>query len=157
MTTTQTDSESQVSPAPVASGLGSIARIRMIELPRHARDDGEIVVAQPFSQVPFAIARMFTLTAPVGARRGEHAHRRCTQFMLCTHGAVDVICDDSCDKQVFALDRNNLALCVPPTIWTTLVFKEDRSVVVVLCDRPYEEADYLREYPEFLAFRKANS
>jgi dTDP-4-dehydrorhamnose 3,5-epimerase-like enzyme len=143
----------------VAAGsvLNDIADVRMIELPRHAREDGEIVVAQAFSQVPFAITRMFTLAAPVGARRGEHAHRRCTQFMLCTHGAVDVICDDSRDKQVFALNRNNLALCVPPTVWTTLVFKEDHSIMVVLCDRPYEEADYLREYPEFLAFRKANS
>jgi dTDP-4-dehydrorhamnose 3,5-epimerase-like enzyme len=155
MTTARMDPGSQVSPAP--DRLGSIAHIRMIELPRHARQDGEVVVAQAFAQVPFVIARMFTLTAPLGARRGEHAHRRCTQFMLCTHGAVDVICDDSRDKKVFTLDRNNVALCVPPTIWNTVLFKQDRSVVVVLCDRPYEEADYLREYPEFLAFRKASS
>ena len=145
------------SPAPTPPRLDSIARIRLIELPRYAREDGEVVVAQAFSQVPFPIARMFTLTAPLGARRGEHAHRRCTQFMVCTHGAVDVVCDDSRDNAVFTLDRGNIALCVPPTIWNTVVFKQDRSVVAVLCDRPYEEADYLRDYPEFLAFRKANS
>jgi WxcM-like, C-terminal len=69
---------------------------------------------------------------------------------------VDVLCDDSRDRKVFTLDRNNLALYVPPTIWNTVIFKEDRSVVMVLCDRPFEEADYLREYDEFLAFRKAN-
>jgi dTDP-4-dehydrorhamnose 3,5-epimerase-like enzyme len=147
----------QVSAAPVPDWLGSIARVRLIELPRYAREDGEIVVAQAFNQVPFVMARVFTLTAPRGARRGEHAHRRCTQFMLCVHGSVDVLCDDSRDKEVFALDRNNLALCVPPTIWNTLVFKEEGSVVMVLCDRLFEEADYLREYDEFVAFRKANS
>ena len=154
---TQINPSSQVSPATVPDWLGSIARIRLIELPRYARDDGEVVVGQAFSQVPFVIARMFTLTAPLGARRGEHAHRRCTQFMLCVHGSVDVLCDDGRDKEVFTLDRNNLALCVPPTIWNTVVFKEDRSVVMVLCDRPFEEADYMRTYLEFLAFRKANS
>ncbi|HUC48652.1 MAG TPA: FdtA/QdtA family cupin domain-containing protein [Xanthobacteraceae bacterium] len=147
---------SQTPPGPVPDWLGTIARVRLIELPRYARDDGEIVVAQAFNHVPFAMARAFTLTAPRGARRGEHAHRRCTQFMLCVHGAVDVLCDDSRDKEVFTLDRNNLALCVPPTIWNTLIFKEDRSVVLVLCDRLFEEADYLREYGEFLAFREAN-
>lgn len=143
--------------APAPDWLGTIARIRLIELPRYARDDGEIVVAQAFDRVPFTMARVFTLTAPRGARRGEHAHRRCTQFMLCVHGAVDVLCDDSRDKEVFTLDRNNLALLVPPTIWNTVIFKEERSVVMVLCDRPFEEADYLREYDEFVAFRKANA
>jgi dTDP-4-dehydrorhamnose 3,5-epimerase-like enzyme len=152
----QFDPGPQVSPAPVPDWLGSIARIRLIELPRYAREDGEVVVGQAFSQVPFVIARMFTLTAPAGARRGEHAHRRCTQFMLCVHGSVDVLCDDSRQKEVFTLDRNNLGLCVPPTVWNTVVFKEERSVVVVLCDRLFEEADYLREYSDFLAFRKAN-
>ncbi len=136
--------------------LGSIARIRLIELPRYARGDGEIVVAQAAAQVPFPIARVFTLTAPRGARRGEHAHRRCAQFMVCVHGAVDVLCDDSRDQKIFALDSNNAALYVPPTIWNTVIFKEDRSVLMVLCDRLFEEADYLREYDEFLAFRKAN-
>jgi dTDP-4-dehydrorhamnose 3,5-epimerase-like enzyme len=147
----------QAAPAPVPDWLGTIARIRLIELPRYARDDGEIVVAQAFDQVPFTMARVFTLTAPRGARRGEHAHRRCTQFMLCVHGAVDVLCDDSRDQEVFTLDRNNLALLVPPTIWNTVIFKEERSVVMVLCDRLFEEADYLREYDEFVAFRKANA
>lgn len=147
---------SQASPGRVPDWLGSIARIRVIELPRYAREDGEIVVAQAFEQVPFPMARVFTLTAPSGAQRGEHAHRRCTQFMVCVHGAVDVLCDDSRDKKIFTLDRPNLALHVPPTIWNTVVFKEERSVLMVLCDRLFEEADYLREYDEFLAFRKAN-
>jgi len=137
--------------------LNAVCDVRLFELPHYAREDGEIVVAQGAAQVPFAIARMFTLTAPHGARRGEHAHRRCSQLMLCVHGAVDIVCDDSRDQKIFALDRNDLALCVPPTIWNTVIFKEHRSVVVVLCDRPFEEPDYLRTYPEFLAFRNDKS
>lgn len=137
------------------SGLNDVGDVLLIELPRHARQDGEIVVAQAAAQVPFAIARMFTLTAPFGAKRGEHAHRRCSQFLLCVHGAVEVVCDDGRDRRSFALDRSNLGLYVPPTIWNTVIFSRDRSVVVVLCDRPFEEPDYLRSYPEFLEFRKA--
>jgi len=29
------------------------------------------------------------------------------------------------------------------------------TVLIVLCDRPYEEQDYTRNYAEFLSFRKA--
>lgn len=128
---------------------------RAIELPRFARADGEIVVAEAAAHVPFAVARMFTLTAPAGALRGEHAHVRCTQFMLCVHGEVEIVCDDGVTRKSFVLDRNNLALCVPPTIWNEVRFERDRSVLIVLCDRPFDEADYLRTYPEFLTFRKS--
>jgi dTDP-4-dehydrorhamnose 3,5-epimerase-like enzyme len=71
------------------------------------------------------------------------------------HGAVEIVCDDSRNQKIFLLDRNNLAVCVPPTIWNNVIFREDKSVVTVLCDRPFEEADYLREYPDFLSFRES--
>lgn len=137
--------------------LKNVGDVRLVELPRFARDDGEIVVAQTAAQLPFTIERVFTVTAPAGAQRGDHAHRRCTQLMFCAHGIVEVICDDGQAQRSFVLDRNNLALCVPPTIWNTIFYREGGSVLAVLCDRPFEEPDYLREYPDFLAFRKANS
>jgi dTDP-4-dehydrorhamnose 3,5-epimerase-like enzyme len=136
-----------------AATLYTVHDVYLLQLPHFARADGEIVVAQA-THIPFAITRMFTLTAPIGSVRGKHAHRRCTQFMVCVHGTVEILCDDSRDRKTFLLDRNDLAVCVPPTIWNNVIFKEDRSVVVVLCDRPFEEADYLREYPEFVSFRK---
>lgn len=128
---------------------------QVIALPRHAKRDGEIVVAEAAGQVPFRIERMFALTAPAGAKRGRHAHRRCAQFMVCVHGAMDVVCTDGRAERTFSLDRSNLALVVPPTIWNTVTVHTEGSVLVVLCDRPYEEHDYIRDYAEFLAFRKA--
>jgi WxcM-like protein len=134
--------------------LYTVGDVRLIDLPLYAREDGEVVVAEAAAQVPFAIARVFTIRAPEGARRGEHAHRRCSQLMLCVHGAVDVINDDGRHQQTFALDRSNLALIVPPTIWNTVIFRQRDSVLAVLCDRAFEEHDYVRTYPEYLTFRK---
>jgi len=138
-------------------GYNSIAQVRLVELPRHARANGEVVVAEAAVHVPFAIVRMFTVTAPAGARRGEHAHRRCSQFMLCVHGAIEVLCDDGYEKKTFMLDRGNLALHVPPSIWNRIIFRDSGSSLVVLCDRPFEESDYIRSYSEFLTFRKAKN
>jgi dTDP-4-dehydrorhamnose 3,5-epimerase-like enzyme len=137
------------------AGQFKVDDARMIDLPRYAREDGEIVVAEAAASVPFAIARMFTIRAPNGARRGEHAHHHCSQLMLCVHGSVDVVCDDSRDQQTFTLDRGNLALFVPPTIWNTVIFRQDDSVLVVLCNRAFEERDYIRDYPDYLNFRNA--
>src|SRR5438067_6530793 len=117
---------------------------RLIELPRHARADGEVIVAEAAAQVPFRIERMFALAAPAGAKRGRHAHRLCSQFMICVCGAVHVVCEDGSRKNSFALDRRDHALLVPPGLWNTVEFRRSDSVLVVLCDRVYEAEDYIR-------------
>ena len=133
-----------------ATQLSRLADVRTVDLPRHARDDGEVVVAEAAGGVPFAIARLFVLRAPEGAERGHHAHRLCSQFLICSNGAVDVVLDDGAARQTFTLDRSNRALLVPPMIWNTVVFRAPQSVVSVLCDRPYEADDYVRDYQEFM-------
>ena len=132
--------------ARLPSGL---AQVRLIDLLRHVRDDGEVVVAEAATGVPFAMARLFVLRAPSGTERGKHAHRRCSQLMICSNGSVDIVLDDGAAQKTFTLDRSYRALLVPPMIWNTVVFRAQESVVAVLCDRPYEAEDYVRDYAEF--------
>lgn len=129
--------------------------VRTINLPRHARADGEVVVAETAAEVPFRIERMFALAAPAGATRGRHAHRLCSQFMICVSGAVGVVCDDGSVETNFILDRRDQALLVPPGIWNTIEFPQNESVLIVLCDRVYEAHDYIRDYAEFRSFRES--
>jgi hypothetical protein len=75
--------------------------------------------------------------------------------MICVNRAVNVVCEDGSEQRTFTLDRRNLALLVPPGIWNTVNFRDDASVVAVLCDRPYEDHDYIRDYAEFLSFRES--
>ena len=54
-----------------------------------------------------------------------------------------------------SLNTPETALLVPPGLWVEISFKQNQSVLTVLCDRVYEEGDYIRDYAEFLSFRKA--
>ena len=136
--------------------LNELRDARLIKLPKHAtaNGDGVLVVAEAAQQVPFQIQRMFTIVAPAGAKRGRHAHRLCSQFMVCVRGAVHVVCDDGSDRKTFSLDSGELALLVPPALWVDIDIRQEQSVLIVLCDRIYEEHDYISNYAEFLAFRK---
>jgi len=136
--------------------MNDLADARLMKLPKHmdANGDGVLVVAEA-SQVPFEIQRMFTIAASGGATRGRHAHRLCSQLMLCVTGAVDVMCDDANGRKTFTLDTPEKALLVPAGLWVEITFKQKDSVLTVLCDRVYEEGDYIRDYIKFLAFRKA--
>jgi dTDP-4-dehydrorhamnose 3,5-epimerase-like enzyme len=139
-----------------AEMLSVLENARLIKLPKHtdANGDGLLVVAEA-AELPFRFQRMFTIAASAGAKRGEHAHRLCSQFIMCVSGAVDVVCDDGSDRKTFLLDRSELALLVPPGLWIVIDVRQDNSVLIVLCDRPYEPHDYIRDYADFLSLRKA--
>jgi dTDP-4-dehydrorhamnose 3,5-epimerase-like enzyme len=136
----------------------NLSDARLIKPPQFVdpNGDGLLVPTEAGRQIPFPqIQRMFSIVAPAGTKRGRHAHRLCSQFMLCISGAVDVVCDDGKDRKTFALDSPELALFVPPGLWLEFDVRENESVLIVLCDRLYEEHDHIRDYAEFLSFRKA--
>ena len=134
--------------------MRSLYDLRLIEFPLFASDTGELVVMEGGSEVPMDIARVFTIKARDGARRGRHAHRRCAQMLACLNGAVDVTCEDGVHKRTLRLDRADRGLYIPPSIWVEVCCLERDTVLLVLCDRPYEEDDYIRDHAAFLAYRR---
>jgi dTDP-4-dehydrorhamnose 3,5-epimerase-like enzyme len=136
--------------------MSELGDARLIKVPKYLapNGDGLLVPTEAGRQIPFLqIQRMFAIVAPVGAKRGRHAHKLCSQFMLCVGGAIDVVCDDGKDRKSFSLDQPELALFVPPRLWLEFDARENDSVLIVLCDRLYEEHDHIRNYAEFLSFR----
>jgi hypothetical protein len=133
--------------------VAKLADARLIELPHHVAPTGELVVLEGSGVVPFQIARVFFVHAPAGATRGQHAHKRCSQFMLACAGRVEVICDDGNETATFHLTHRRAGLLVPPGIWATQKYLAPGSGLAVLCDRRYEADDYLRDYAEFKVHR----
>jgi len=132
----------------------TLKNVQLVSLARHSRPDGTLVVIEQGKELPFAPARIFTVEGGVGAVRGQHAHKRCSQLMVCTHGKIEVKCDDGVAKSAHLLDRADIGILVPPLIWSTEIYHTEGAVLMVVCDRLYEQDDYLRTYEEFLTWRK---
>ena len=127
--------------------------VKLIELPYHKENNGDLVVIEGENNViPFSIKRVFNVRAQKGNIRGRHAHRHCSQLLICTNGAVKVRCDDTRTTEIYVLDKPNFGLLIPPGIWGYQKYIEDNTTLTVLCDRPYEEADYIRNYDDFKFF-----
>jgi len=105
------------------------------------------------THVPFVIARVFVVRACTGGIRGQHAHKICTQLLTCPAGSVEVFCDDGFETATYILDQPDLGLLIPPSIWAQQTYRAPGTVLAVLCDRPYEVEDYIRDYNEFKAYR----
>ena len=134
--------------------LHSLEDVKTLEFWSITDPTGTLVPYEANVSLPMRIARVFTVSnAPAGAGRGEHAHYSCNQVLVCLQGAVNVVCDDGRQKQTFRLSKPHVGLHVPPSIWAAQNYLGEKTCLMVLCDRPYEEEDYIRDYSGFLEFR----
>lgn len=117
-------------------------------------DSGVLMVAEQGRQVPFAIARTFVVTgvAP-GTVRGHHAHKQCHQLLVCLTGRLTVRVHDGTRSRTLALDQPGDCLHILPGLWAEQVYEAPSTTLMVLCDQPYDETDYLRVFNDFLAWR----
>jgi len=127
--------------------------VKLIELPYFDDDSGGIVVMESQSNnIPFEIKRVFNVSSPKNSIRGKHAHRECTQLLVCNNGSVEVVCDNGIEVCQYTLDKPSLGLLISPGIWAQQKYIEENTILTVLCNQTYSESDYIREYKEFLEF-----
>ncbi len=86
---------------------------------------------------------------PSRETRGEHAHRACHQFLVCTSGQVSAVVDDGRHRSEVCLDNPRTGLYVPPMVWGTQYNYSPDAVLLVFASEPYDAADYVRDYREF--------
>ena len=127
-----------------------IESVKLIKFPIFKEDNGELsVYEQNADAIPFHIKRIFNVRSDKGSIRGHHAHRLCSQLLICSNGSIEVLCEDASNKKVFLLDKPNYGLLIPPGIWAEQKYLEHNSTMTVICDRPYEAEDYISDYKLF--------
>ena len=120
------------------------------------KDQGVLRVFES-QDIPFTIKRVFTVVnAKGGSKRGQHAHKKCNQLICCVAGKVNLICDDGNTQIETLLTPSNEAVLVPCGIWAAQDYLKDNSVIIVFCDQPYDENDYMRVYDEYLEWKNKN-
>ena len=130
----------------------AVPAVKLVALPQYADMRGHLTVAEFAQHLPFVPQRCFFVHAvPSREVRGEHAHRRCAQFLVCVHGSVSVLVDDGERRDEHRLDSPAVGLYLPPLVWGTQYRYSEDAVLMVLASLPYDASDYLRTYEEFLA------
>jgi UDP-2-acetamido-3-amino-2,3-dideoxy-glucuronate N-acetyltransferase len=125
--------------------------VKLYELPHFVDFRGSLSFAEYPGRLPFLPRRYFlTYEVPNREVRGEHAHRRCHQFLVCVSGNCSVIVDDGQHRAETVLDRPNLGIHIPPMVWAVEYKHSPQSVLMVLASDVYDPADYIRDYDLFL-------
>ena len=105
--------------------------------------------------IPFEIKRVYYLyDIPGGESRGAHAHKKLYQLLIAANGSFSVTLDDGKDKITYNLKRPYYGLLIVPGIWRDLDDFSSGSVCLCLASEHYEIDDYIRDYNEFLSYKK---
>ncbi|MGD9568063.1 MAG: FdtA/QdtA family cupin domain-containing protein [Sedimentibacter sp.] len=105
--------------------------------------------------IPFEIKRVYYIYGvPLETERGMHAHKELQQIMWCPYGTVKILTDDGIKKESYILDSPEMGLIVGNGIWREMEWLKEESVLCVAASDYYDEADYIRNYEDFIKLVK---
>ena len=106
---------------------------------------------------PIKVKRIFFIYGKKKYKRGDHAHKKCSQVFFAVKGKIKINMKyKNINKNIVLNSNKAKALFVPPKIWSSVNFLENKSVVLVLADYEYDFKDYIETYEEFIEFQKRN-
>ena len=126
-----------------------------LQLPVMGDDRGSLVAIEALDTIPFEVRRIYYIfnTMPKVAR-GFHAHHKLQQLVVCVSGKCRMILDDGQKREEVWLDSPSKGLLIGDMIWREMHDFSQDCVLLVLASEHYDEADYIRDYYEFLKVAK---
>ena len=134
--------------------LKTIEDVKFIEFVSNKAKSGKLISLEEYKNIPFNIKRIFFIKSGSDEKRGCHAHRECSQLLLCIYGSCKIYFTDGTNKKTVWLKSANRGLLIPKTIWAEQVYIDSETILLVLCDAYYDESDYIKNYDKFLALRE---
>lgn len=133
----------------------SIQQVRIIDLPKIEDYRGNLSFFEGNQHIPFVIERAYWIyDVPGGHARGGHAFKEQHEFIVAMSGSFDVVVDDGETKKTFSLNRSYFGLYIPATMWREMNNFSTNSLALVVSSTKYSADDYIRNYNEFLQFKK---
>jgi len=112
---------------------------------------GDLVPISLKVNIPFKTKRIFIIHGKKNYIRADHAHYKCSQFLIPLCGSIIVNYENkkSKFKKILSVKKNNCLMLKPKT-WCKIKFNSSNSKLMVFCDKEYDPSDYIRNYKKFL-------
>ena len=117
----------------------------------YSDDTGDLVPISLKDNIPFKTKRIFIIHGKKNRFRADHAHYKCSQYLVPIYGSMIVEHENKFKKDRTILSfKKKRGLLLKPKTWCKISFKTDNSILMVFCDREYEYSDYIENYKDFL-------
>jgi dTDP-4-dehydrorhamnose 3,5-epimerase-like enzyme len=124
----------------------------IIQFPKILDNRGNLSFIQNRDQIPFEIRRAYWIyDVPGGVVRGGHAYKMLEEVFVALSGSFDVAVDDGMgNTQEYNLNRSYNGLYVPGMTWRQIRNFSTNAIALILASKPYDEADYIYDYNDFI-------
>lgn len=130
---------------------------KIFNFKKFTKTSGKLLPITFDNKFPIKVKRIFVIYGKKKYKRGDHAHKKCSQIFIPIMGKIKInIKYKKTEKSINLSHNGSKALLVPPRIWCSVEFLNNKSVVLVLTDYEYDFKDYIETYKEFIAFQKRN-
>ena len=127
-----------------------INNLQLIKIPTVEDSRGNLAYIQN-DILPFDLKRVYYLfDVPSTAYRGGHSHINQHEILIALSGSFEVTVDNGTQKKSFLLNKPNIGLHIPTKIWRELDNFSSGAVCLVLASDIFDEADYIRNYDQFI-------
>ena len=131
-----------------------IRDVKLLEIPIVEDTRGNLAFIQE-EVLPFKFKRVYYLfDVPSNSFRGGHSHSNQSEVLIALSGSFEVVLNDGTEKKSVLLNKPNVGLLIPTGIWRELQNFSSGSVCLVFASDVFEEADYIRDFDEFLESKK---
>ncbi|TNJ43582.1 WxcM-like domain-containing protein [Tamlana fucoidanivorans] len=126
----------------------------IIDIPKIEDTRGNLGIVE-LDTIPFDIKRVYYLfDVPSSAYRGGHAHIEQEEFLIPVSGSFDVLVDDGNHRKKITLNKPDKGLLISTGVWRELENFSSGAVCLVISSGIFDEADYIRDYQEFLKSKR---
>ncbi len=127
--------------------------IKKYEFQKHGDKRGMLVALEGNKDIPFKIKRVYYIYDTLeGVRRGFHAHKNLKQILICVKGSCKLHLDNGHEITELVLDKPYEGIYIENNIWREMYDFSKDAVLLVLASELYDEADYIRNYQDFIKF-----
>lgn len=127
-----------------------------IELIHFADDDGCLCPLE-FDGLPFMPVRSFFVSnVPAGTTRGNHAHFKTEQLLICLSGQLKIKLTDGVSQVEHVLKPHQMVYA-PNLIWDSVTFITGSDLLLVLCSTNYNKDDYIENWGQFKSIVETTS
>lgn len=110
--------------------------------------EGALCVSE-FGNLPFIPKRLFYIkNVPIGMERGNHAHKKTEQLLVCVQGKIRIITNNGYTRHENLMEAND-AVLVKKMTWDSQVFLTEDAILLVLASTVYDKNDYITDFTEF--------
>jgi len=122
---------------------------------QYKKKNGTLIPFSLKKDIPFNSKRIFIIYGNKNFVRGNHAHYKCSQYIIPIFGKIELEAENYNNKKKILLDhKKNKGHLLKPKTWCKIKFINDNSILMVFCDKEYDYKDYIENYKDFLKIIK---